>query len=522
MTELLRRFTIRARMNGAIAMVLLLFGLVGLTGLLGGSHLVELNSHFMQHSVAEMRNVATMQQQLGEVRRYEKDVVIHYEKAAEVDKAMLAWRDALVATEQAMNNILRGEEDEDNPLARKAIAALTDYAKACAPVFRQTRNGAFDNATAVNRQLERAKEHVHLAEQMVAGIDEIIRKEAEVTRGEFIDTMRTVLWAFAAVLGVTVLVVVPLTLANARSITAPLAEAESAARAIAQGDLARPIRDDGRDEVGAMLRGLSEMQRALQHVVSQVRQASDLIRTSSAEVASGNADLSNRTENAASSLQQTASSIEQLTGNVRQSAEAASQANQLAASAAESARRGGSVVHEVVANMSDISDSSRRIADIIGTIDGIAFQTNILALNAAVEAARAGEQGRGFAVVAGEVRSLAQRSAAAAREIKSLISSSVDKVESGAGLVRQAGTVMEDIVAGVQRVTDVMGEISAASHEQSQGIGQVNAAVADLDQMTQRNAALVEQSTAAAESLREQAQRLADVVGTFRLEPAAA
>ena len=260
--------------------------------------------------------------------------------------------------------------------------------------------------------------------------------------------------------------------------------------------------------------------RKVEEAIAQVRQVSDSIGTASGEIARGNADLSARTEQTASNLQQAASSMEQLTGTVAHSAESAAQANQLASSAAQVARRGGEVVGQVVATMEDIHASSRKIADIIGVIDGIAFQTNILALNAAVEAARAGEQGRGFAVVAGEVRGLAQRSAEAAREIKALIGSSVEKVEAGSRLVAEAGTTMTDIVASVQRVSDIIGEISAAAREQSSGIGQVNAAVADLDRATQQNAALVEQSAAAAESLKEQARRLMHAISAFRMSGA--
>ena len=252
-----------------------------------------------------------------------------------------------------------------------------------------------------------------------------------------------------------------------------------------------------------------------------VSQTSGSIHTASSEVATGAADLSHRTEQTASSLQQTASSMEELTSTVRQSAESASTANQLASSAVQAAQRGGQVVQQVVANMDEINQSSKRIADIIGTIDGIAFQTNILALNAAVEAARAGEQGRGFAVVAGEVRSLAQRSAEAAREIKGLIGASVERVESGSRLVQDAGGTMTEIVSGIQRVSDVIAEISAATSEQSAGIGQVNNAVTQLDSMTQQNAALVEQSAAAAESLKDQAGQLARVIQAFRLSDTA-
>jgi methyl-accepting chemotaxis protein len=253
--------------------------------------------------------------------------------------------------------------------------------------------------------------------------------------------------------------------------------------------------------------------------MAQVQGSASNIQVASSEIATGNQDLSSRTEQTASNLQQAASSMEQLTGTVKQSADSARHANQLAASAAEVAARGGSVVAQVVATMDEINTSSRKIADIIGVIDGIAFQTNILALNAAVEAARAGEQGRGFAVVASEVRSLAQRSAEAAKEIKGLIGASVDRVESGSKLVANAGSTMSEIVASVQRVSDIIGEITAASAEQSDGISQVNTSVTQLDQMTQQNAALVEQSAAAAESLRDQAEKLASVVGAFRLAP---
>jgi methyl-accepting chemotaxis protein len=251
--------------------------------------------------------------------------------------------------------------------------------------------------------------------------------------------------------------------------------------------------------------------------VSQVRESVESVTTASREIAQGNADLSSRTEQQASNLQQTAASMEQMTSSVKQNADAARQANQLASSASTVAAKGGAVVGQVVSTMDEISASSRKIADIIGVIDGIAFQTNILALNAAVEAARAGEQGRGFAVVASEVRNLAQRSAQAAREIKGLISTSVEKVENGSRLVNEAGTTMDEIVAQVKRVTDLIGEITSSTLEQSNGIGQVNQAVTQLDQMTQQNAALVEQSAAAAESLKDQAARLATAVAVFHL-----
>jgi methyl-accepting chemotaxis protein len=302
-----------------------------------------------------------------------------------------------------------------------------------------------------------------------------------------------------------------------RSITVPLQQAGGLIDAIAAGDLTRELHPARKDEFGHMLRALSRMAVKLRSVVGDVRTGVDAVSLASSEIASGNQNLSSRTEQAAANLQQTAASMEQLTATVTQSTDTARQANQLAANAAQAATRGGQVVGQVVSTMEEITHSSRKIADIIGVIDGIAFQTNILALNAAVEAARAGEQGRGFAVVASEVRSLAGRSADAAKEIKQLIGASVENVETGSRQVAEAGQSMEEIVASVQRVSDLIGEITASSTEQRDGISQVNQAVTQLDQMTQQNAALVEQSTAAATALRDQAQHLTGVVSVFNV-----
>jgi methyl-accepting chemotaxis protein len=302
-----------------------------------------------------------------------------------------------------------------------------------------------------------------------------------------------------------------------RKIVTELARAAAITNDVAGGNLSVNATSDRQDEVGDLMRALGAMTAQLNQTITTVRDSAESIRLASAEIATGNQDLSIRTEQTATNLQRAASSTDQLTGTVRQSAESARQANQLASTAAEVAARGGIVVGQVVSTMDEINVSARKISDIIGVIDGIAFQTNILALNAAVEAARAGEQGRGFAVVASEVRSLAGRSAEAAKEIKNLIGVSVEKVDSGSRLVADAGKTMTEIVSSVQRVSDIIGEISSAASEQSDGIGQVNTTVGELDQMTQQNAALVEQSAAAAESLREQAQRLAQVVSNFQL-----
>ena len=342
-------------------------------------------------------------------------------------------------------------------------------------------------------------------------------RAATEARAQLAQERRRTVQLAAAIVGLIVIGALFGTAALIRSIQRPVREAVDLAGRIAGGDLAPSAASTRGDELGEMMRALQSMRDALRRTMQDVSTASDSIRTASAEIATGNQDLSARTEQTASNLQQAASSMEELSGTVKQSADSARQANQLAASAAEVAQRGGTVVSQVVSTMDEINASSKKIADIIGVIDGIAFQTNILALNAAVEAARAGEQGRGFAVVASEVRSLAQRSAEAAREIKTLIGASVETVQGGAALVRHAGDSMQEIVASVKRVSDIIGEITAASSEQADGIGQVNTAVAQLDQMTQQNAALVEQSAAAAESLNDHAQQLAQAVAQFRL-----
>ena len=346
-----------------------------------------------------------------------------------------------------------------------------------------------------------------------------MQRQAAIDLRHQIGVERSKTVVIAAVMGIVVLAGMAIGAGMLiRNIRKPLAEAVSAAARMAEGDLTVHIEHRGTDELGQLLDSLRKLGHSLHDLVGQVRQSTDSIHTASSEIAAGNQDLSNRTEQTAANLQQTASSMVDLTDNVRDSAQAAQQANQLVEQASQTAQRGGEVMSQVVDNMDGIAQASRKINDIIGVIDGIAFQTNILALNAAVEAARAGEQGRGFAVVAAEVRSLAQRSAQAAREIKGLIGASVDQVENGSKLVQDAGQTMQDIVASVMRVTGVIGQITAAASEQSTGIGQINLAVNQLDQMTQQNAALVEQSAAAASSLRGQADQLRNLVNVFRLD----
>jgi len=355
---------------------------------------------------------------------------------------------------------------------------------------------------------------------LIAAADEYIQAieaeaQAEIKDSEAAYSLNLALLVVGCVLAVVASGV--MTVFLTRSIVGPIGRAVQVAKTVASGDLRSRIDILSKDETGELLGALTAMNQSLVDIVTNVRQSSESIATGSAQIATGNSDLSSRTEQQASNLQQTAASMEEMTATVRNNAATAQQATSLASDASRAAVRGGEVVGQVVATMDEIAAGSRRIAEIIGVIDGIAFQTNILALNAAVEAARAGEQGRGFAVVAGEVRNLAQRSAEAAKEIKSLIGTSVERVDAGTKFVADARASMDDIVTQVQRVSTLIGEIGTATAEQTEGIGQVNSAVSDLDRATQQNAALVEESAAAAESLKQQAARLAHMVGVFRL-----
>jgi methyl-accepting chemotaxis protein len=361
---------------------------------------------------------------------------------------------------------------------------------------------------------------VPAVESFIADLNALVQLQEQMLASTLAQAERERTTSYAlglAALAVVVVLGLLLAVWLVRQLTAPLARAVALSHAIAAGNLTQDVHDDRKDELGELLRSLSAMTQKLRSVVGEVRNGVDSVSSAASQIAMGNQDLSARTEQTAANLEETAASIEELTATVTQSADTARQANQLASTAVQAAERGGEVVNQVVRSMEQINTSSRKIGDIIGVIDGIAFQTNILALNAAVEAARAGEQGRGFAVVAGEVRSLAQRSAEAAKEIKQLITASVGNVDTGSAQVAQAGESMQEIVASVRRVTDLIGEITASATEQRDGIGQVNQAVSNLDQMTQQNAALVEESSAAATSMNEQAQRLADVVAVFNV-----
>ena len=503
----------------------LAFGLV--LGLLAA--VAALGGWMLRDTVADMRGLyedrTVPLRQLGTVRYLAtrdrvlmSDAVVRGqpENAARRVKELHANREVSAKAWQAYATTAMTSEEQQ--LARRVEAALAAYVdQGLLPLAKALDGGRFDEA----RQLLQGKLS-ELNPALTQGLDQLL--ELQVREGQLqYDAASShgsrALWALAAltllgmVAGVASAVLVTRRLIR-RLGAEPAVLAEAAGR-IARGDLAEDHRPPA--VAGSVMASMQAMRHALQGIVGTVRHGVEHVATASAQIAQGNGDLSSRTEEQAASLEQTAASMEQLTGTVRNSTDNARQAQQLAGSASEVAQRGGAVVAQVVDTMGEIQASSRRIADIVGVIDGIAFQTNILALNAAVEAARAGDQGRGFAVVAGEVRSLAKRSADSAREIKALIEASVQKVEAGGTLVNDAGQTMQDIVQQVQRVSDLIGEITAAATEQSQGIEQVGQAVTQLDQNTQRNAALVEESAAAADSLKQQAQKLAEAVSVFRL-----
>jgi methyl-accepting chemotaxis protein len=408
------------------------------------------------------------------------------------------------------------DDDEDRALMKKVAEGAESYFKVQDKVLEASFEGDIDTARTLSANEGRST-FLPLRQNVAAwwGYNEKLAAKATESAAK---AYRRVLWIFGISSVVALAIGAGAAWIITRSITGPVRLASEAVKAVAGGDLTQRLQSSGRDELGQLLTMLDDMTQNLARMVSGVRNGCDQLNVAAAEIAQGNADLSARTESQASSLEETAASVEQMAAQIKANADNARQADQLANRASEVAQSGGTAVGEVVTTMDAISASSRKIADITGTIDGIAFQTNILALNAAVEAARAGEQGRGFAVVAGEVRLLAQRSAEAAKEIKGLIGDSVGKVESGSSQVLSARDTIGQMVHEVRRVTDLVGEITVSSREQSEGVGQINAAVSQLDQATQQNAALVEQTAAAAESMRMQTAKLAEAVAAFRVD----
>ncbi|MFO1339122.1 MAG: methyl-accepting chemotaxis protein [Burkholderiaceae bacterium] len=509
---------IGSRLGLVLGSVLLMMAAMVASGVWGLNSLHGMTRETLEQDVALAQHAADLQILVLQERRFEKDAFINLADADKRDGYVKKWKDAGAKLQDALAAIAKLRLPTQD---QQAVAKVGDSFKAYGAGFVATvaaiQGGQINSTQDANAAMGQYKEAVHGMEKTVDAINDraMLRASGVVDHLDAVSNR-------AASMQIGLAVAAMLLAAGScwlvtRSITVPLREAVRVAETVAAGDLGTRIQARYRDETGQLLASLERMNASLVRIVGDVRHASESIATGSTQIANGNADLSQRTEEQASNLQQTAASMEELTATVKHNADTARHATQLAASASVAAEQGGTVVGEVVQTMEDISASSKKIADIIGVIDGIAFQTNILALNAAVEAARAGEQGRGFAVVAGEVRTLAQRSAQAAKEIKTLIGESVEKVENGTRLVGDAGRTMDDIVSQVKRVSGLIGEISGSSVEQSSGIDQIGQSVNQLDQVTQQNAALVEESAAAAESLKHQAGRLAEMVAVFKL-----
>ncbi|WP_416758087.1 methyl-accepting chemotaxis protein [Roseateles sp. So40a] len=520
----LRNYTIRTRLLGLGLLSVLALLLIGGAGLWAMSSSRADFQQYVAQDVDGLIQLSEVRAGLGNLRRFEKDMLINIGDDGTVKKAQADWQKTYAGVIRSLD-ALSGAGGAGGADARSEVAALQPKLKQALGAYKTgvdelaTRilNADFVDAAEANRATDTIKAPVQAMDDGVAEMTRVILQHGQEEVGRLGAREMGVRGALGIVMLVGVALISLLTVLNIRSILAPLAEAVRTTERIARKDLSETVRTDGADETAAMSRGVHGMQASIRDVVSGVRSATDSIATASREVAAGAHDLSQRTEQAASNLQATASAMGQLTQSVQHNASSAGEAKALAEQAADVATRGVQVVGEVVRTMGTISASSSRIGDIIGTIDGIAFQTNILALNAAVEAARAGEQGRGFAVVASEVRSLAQRSAEAAKEIKHLITASGESVASGATLVERAGQTMNEISDSITRVSRIVAEISHATVEQSGGINQIGDAISQLDQMTQQNAALVEESAAAAQSLQHQADALSQSVAVFKL-----
>ena len=519
----LGRLSIRARLYFGTIFSLVLLVIIGAMGFIALDRTRGTLEVLFSQRVQTLTDMSDLRTALGDLRRAEKDIIINFNNTVEVAALRESWGKTLAALRKSLAEVRQVQAGDAAFVTAidKSLDEIKQYEAGIVPIFDQIERAQIDGAGG-GAYADRLKTHMEATDQLFSRLATSAREQMQEAR-QGVDTLAATMSGLIGVALVLALaVLIPLTYLSVRSITRSLAQARDLAERIAGGDLSRDTQALNHDEVGQLVTAMGRMQQSLRGLVRQVQDAAGNISTASAEIATGNHDLSQRTEQTAANLEEAASSMEMLTSTVQQSAQASRQASDFASSAAEVAARGGAVVSQVVSTMDQITTSSRKIADITGVIDSIAFQTNILALNAAVEAARAGEQGRGFAVVASEVRSLAQRSAGAAKEIKELIGSSVERVEDGSRLVSQAGQTMTEIVGSVRRVSGIIHEITASAAEQSDNIGHISQSVTQLDQMTQQNAALVEQSTAASESLREQALQLTRAVSQFKLHDGAA
>ena len=519
----LGRLSIRARLYFGTIFSLVLLVIIGAMGFIALDRTRGTLEVLFSQRVQTLTDMSDLRTALGDLRRAEKDIIINFNNTVEVAALRESWGKTLATLRKSLAEVRQVQAGDAAFVTAidKSLDEIKQYEAGIVPIFDQIERAQIDGAGG-GAYADRLKTHMDATDQLFSRLATSAREQMQEAR-QGVDTLAATMSGLIGVALVLALaVLIPLTYLSVRSITRSLAQARDLAERIAGGDLSRDTQALNHDEVGQLVTAMGRMQQSLRGLVRQVQDAAGNISTASSEIATGNHDLSQRTEQTAANLEEAASSMEMLTSTVQQSAQASRQASDFASSAAEVAARGGAVVSQVVSTMDQITTSSRKIADITGVIDSIAFQTNILALNAAVEAARAGEQGRGFAVVASEVRSLAQRSAGAAKEIKELIGSSVERVEDGSRLVSQAGQTMTEIVGSVRRVSGIIHEITASAAEQSDNIGHISQSVTQLDQMTQQNAALVEQSTAASESLREQALQLTRAVSQFKLHDGAA
>ena len=519
----LGRLSIRTRLYFGTIFSLVLLVIIGAMGFIALDRTRGTLEVLFSQRVQTLTDMSDLRTALGDLRRAEKDIIINFNNTVEVAALRESWGKTLAALRKSLAEVRQVQAGDAAFVTAidKSLDEIKQYEAGIVPIFDQIERAQIDGAGG-GAYADRLKTHMEATDQLFSRLATSAREQMQEARQGVDSLAATMSGLIGVALVLALAVLIPLTYLSVRSITRSLAQARDLAERIAGGDLSRDTQALNHDEVGQLVTAMGRMQQSLRGLVRQVQDAAGNISTASSEIATGNHDLSQRTEQTAANLEEAASSMEMLTSTVQQSAQASRQASDFASSAAEVAARGGAVVSQVVSTMDQITTSSRKIADITGVIDSIAFQTNILALNAAVEAARAGEQGRGFAVVASEVRSLAQRSAGAAKEIKELIGSSVERVEDGSRLVSQAGQTMTEIVGSVRRVSGIIHEITASAAEQSDNIGHISQSVTQLDQMTQQNAALVEQSTAASESLREQALQLTRAVSQFKLHDGAA